>query len=99
MCVQSAEGWHCVSVSNGTSKTNHMSIENITLRQQVSESINTDSVIKVDATGCDVTSIVAQLYAMGGVEDVWSDRNGDGTWRVCGTRDGGDFHLLVTCNA
>lgn len=75
-----------------------MSTENISLIQEVRESINTSSVIKVDATGCRISDIMTQLNAMDGVDEVWRDRNGDGTWRVCGTRDGGDFCLCVTCN-
>lgn len=75
-----------------------MSIENISLRQQVSESTKTNSIVKVDATGCNITDIMAQLSVMSGV-DADRSREDDGTWDVYGTADGDEFRLRVTCNA
>ena len=74
-----------------------MSIENISLRQQVRESIKANSVVRVDATGCNITDIMAQLSVMSGV-DADRSREDDGTWDVYGTADGDEFHLCVTCN-
>jgi hypothetical protein len=75
-----------------------MSIENISLRQQVSESIKTDSIVHVDATGCNITDIMAQLSLIDGV-DADHSREDDGTWDVYGTADGDEFRLRVKCNA
>jgi hypothetical protein len=75
-----------------------MSTENISLLQQVRESINTDSIVRVDATGCDITDIMAQIGVMDGVDADYS-REDDGTWDVYGTKDGDEFRLRVTCNA
>jgi hypothetical protein len=76
-----------------------MSIENISLRQQVSESIKTNSIVRVYATGCRITDIMAQLSVMNGVGDADYNREEDGTWDVYGTADGEEFRLRVTCNA
>jgi hypothetical protein len=75
-----------------------MSTENISLRQQVRESINTSSVVRVDAAGCEITDIMAQLGRMDGV-DADHSREDDGTWDVYGTADGDEFRLSVTCNS
>jgi hypothetical protein len=75
-----------------------MSTENISLRQQVAESIRTNSIVAVDAKGCDITDIMAQLGCMDGV-DADYNREDDGTWDVYGTADGDEFRLRVTCNA
>jgi hypothetical protein len=75
-----------------------MSTENISLIQQVRESINTDSIVRVDATGCDITDIMAQLGCIDGV-DADYNRMDDGDWDVYGTADGDEFRLRVTCNA
>jgi len=75
-----------------------MSTENISLRQQVRESINTNSIVAVDATGCDITDIMAELGVMDGV-DADYNRENDGTWDVYGTADGDGFRLRVSCNS
>lgn len=76
-----------------------MSIENISLKQQVAESINTTSIIDVDATGCRISDIMAQLSAMGGVTecDKFSETANDHD--VWGVKDGDEFRLRVVCNS
>lgn len=74
-----------------------MSTENISLLQEVRESIKTNSIVRVDATGCDITDIMAQLSVMDGV-DADYNREDDGTWDVYGTKDGEEFRLRVTAN-
>lgn len=74
-----------------------MSTENISLLQEVRESIKTNSIVRVDATGCDITDIMAQLSVMDGV-DADYNREDDGTWDVYGTKDGDEFRLRVTAN-
>jgi hypothetical protein len=68
--------------------------EHTSLLQDVRESIATDSIVRVDATGCNITDIMAQLSVMDGV-DADYNRNDDGTWDVYGTRDGDEFRLRV----
>ena len=74
-----------------------MSTENISLLQEVRESIKTNSIVRVDATGCAITDIVVQLSAMDGVDADYS-REDDGTWDVYGTKDGEEFRLRVTAS-
>ena len=74
-----------------------MSTENISLLQEVRESVKTNSIVRVDATGCDITDIMAQLSVMDGV-DADYNREDDGTWDVYGTKDGEEFRLRVTAN-
>jgi hypothetical protein len=74
-----------------------MSLENTSLIQEVRESIKTNSIVRVDATGCNITDIMAQLSVMDGV-DADCNREDDGTWDVYGTKDGGEFRLRVTAN-
>jgi hypothetical protein len=74
-----------------------MSLENTSLLQDVRESINTNSIVSVDASGCNITDIMAQLSVMNGV-DADYNRNDDGTWDVYGTKDGDEFRLRVTAN-
>lgn len=76
-----------------------MSIENISLRQQVRESVNTNTVVQVDATGCSINDIMAQLACMDGVDNVDYHRHGNGTYSVAGDIDDEEFALRVTCNA
>lgn len=71
-----------------------MNIET-TLLQDVRESISTDAVVRVDATGCSITDIMAQLSVMDGVDADYAPWP-DGTWDVYGTRDGFEFRLRVT---
>jgi len=73
-----------------------MSAENISLLQQVRESINTTSRVAVDATGCDISDIISQLNCLDGVEDVDTAREDDGRHDVWGRKDGEDFRLIVT---
>ena len=73
-------------------------IENISLSQEVNESIKTNSIVAVDAEGCRISDIMDQLSVMSGVEDADYSRENDGAFDVCGTRDGGNFRLRVTCN-
>lgn len=75
-----------------------MSTENISLRQQVRESVNTTSIVSIDATGCAISDITSQLWAMDGVTEVNSSQENDGTWDVTGVKDGDEFRLRVTCN-
>ena len=75
-----------------------MSIENISLRQQVRDSIKTTSIVAVDATGCRISDIMSQLSVMDGVEDADYSEENDGTYDVYGTQDGDEFRLKVTCN-
>ena len=67
------------------------------LRQDVRESIKTNSIVRVDATGCGITDIMAQLSVMDGVDADYS-RESDGTWDVYGTMDGDEFRLRVTAS-
>ena len=76
-----------------------MSTENISLKQQVAESIKTTSIVRGDATGCRITDITAALSVMDGVTDYDHARENDGTYDVWGTKDGDEFRLRVTCNA
>ena len=75
-----------------------MSTENTSLLQSllqdVRESIATDSIVRVDATGCGITDVMAQLAVMDGVD---ADYNPwpDGNWDVYGTKDGAEFRLRV----
>jgi len=64
------------------------------LRQDVRESIATGSIVRVDATGCNITDIMAQLSVMDGMDADYS-REDDGTWDVYGTKDGDEFRLRV----
>ena len=73
-------------------------VENISLSQEVNQSIQTNSIIAVDATGCRISDIMSQLSVMPGVEDADYSEGSDGSCDVYGTRDGEDFHLRVTCN-
>ena len=75
-----------------------MSTENISLSQEVNESIKTNSIVRVDATGCNITDIMAQLSVMDGVDDADYNREDDGTWDVYGTKDGDEFRLRVTAS-
>ena len=74
-----------------------MSLENTSLIQEVRESIKTNSIVQVDATGCNITDIMAQLSVMDGV-DADCNREDGGTWDVYGTKDGDEFRLRVTAN-
>lgn len=74
-----------------------MSLENTSLIQEVRESIKTNSIVSVDATGCNITDIMAQLSVMDGV-DADYNREDDQTWDVYGTKDGEEFRLRVTAN-
>ena len=76
-----------------------MSTENISLLQEVRESINTTSIVRVDATGCRISDITAALSVMDGVTDYDHARENDGTFDVWGTKDGEEFRMRVTCNA
>jgi len=76
-----------------------MSTENISLLQQVRESINTSSIVDVDATGCRISDIMAQLSVMDGVTDYDHARENDGTYDVWGACDGSEFRLRVVCNS
>lgn len=74
-------------------------IDNISLKQEVRESIVTNSIVDVDAIGCQITDIMAQLSVMDGVEDADYSRENDGKWDVYGTmQTGEEFRLRVTCN-
>ena len=73
-------------------------IENISLSQEVNQSIKTHGIVSVDATGCRISDIMSQLSVMSGVEDADYSEENDGTYDVCGTRDGDNFRLRVTCN-
>lgn len=74
-------------------------IENISLRQQVRESVTTNSIVYVDAVGCQIVDIMTQLSWMEGIEDADYNRENDGTWDVYGTTEFGDeFRLRVKCN-
>lgn len=74
-----------------------MSTEHTSLLQDVRESIKTTSIIRVDASGCDISDIMSQLSVMDGVDADYS-REDDGTWDVYGTKDGDEFRLRVTAN-
>ena len=75
-------------------------IENNSLSNDVRESIRTQSIVRVDATGCHITDIVSQLRGMMiETDDVDRARENDGTWDVWGTLCGDAFRLRVTCNA
>ena len=71
--------------------------EYTSLLQDVRESINTDSIVSVDASGCSITDVMAQLAVMDGVD---ADYNPwpDGNWDVYGTKDGADFRLRITAS-
>ena len=88
-----------MATSTGHHQIITMITENISLLQEVRESINTSSVIKVDATGCRISDITAALSVMDGVTDCDHTRENDGTYDVWGTKDGDEFRLRVTCNA
>jgi hypothetical protein len=74
-----------------------MSLENTSLLQDVRESISTNSIVSVDASGSNITDVMAQLSVMDGV-DADYNRNDDGTWDVYGAKDGEEFRLRVAAN-
>jgi hypothetical protein len=76
-----------------------MSNENTSLLQDVRESIATTSIVRVDAAGCRISDIMAQLCVMDGVTECDCARENDGEWDVYGIKDGSEFRLRVTCNA
>jgi len=82
-------------ILNETQNERHnMSNEHTSLLQDIRESINHDCSVLVDATGCSITDIMAQLAVMDGVDadcNPWPD----GKWDVYGTKDGQEFRLLV----
>ena len=88
-----------MATSTGHQQIITMSTENISLLQDVRESVKTNSIIRVDATGCRISDITAALSVMDGVTDSDHARENDGTWDVYGTKDSEEFRLRVICNA
>lgn len=88
-----------MATSAGHQQIITMSTENISLLQDVRESIKTNSIVRVDATGDTINDITAALSVMDGVTDYDHARENDGTFDVWGTKDGDEFRLRVTCNA
>ena len=71
-----------------------MNQEHTSLQQDIRQSIKTNSIVLVDADGCSITDIMAQLSVMDGVDadcNLWPD----GKWDVYGTKDGEEFRLRV----
>lgn len=87
-----------MATSAGHQQIITMSTENISLLQDVRESIKTNSIVRVDATGDTINDITAALSVMDGVTDCDHTRENDGTYDVWGTKDGDEFRLRVTCN-
>ena len=81
-------------VDNETTTDENMSLEHTSLLQDIRESIKTNIIVRVDATGCNITDIISQLSVMDGVDADYS-REDDGTWDVYGTMDGDEFRLRV----
>lgn len=73
--------------------------EHTSLKQDVRTSIRETRIVDVDATGCRISDIIAQLSVMDGVTDVDHAKENDGRHDVWGTKDGDEFRLRVTCNA
>ena len=76
-----------------------MNQEHTSLQQDIRQSIKTNSIVLVDADGCSITDIMAQLSAMGGVTecDKFSETANDHD--VWGVKDGDEFRLRVVCNS
>ena len=71
----------------------------MSLLQQVRESINTGSIVDVDATGCRISDIMAQLSVMDGVAECEKFSETANDHDVWGIKDGSEFRLRVVCNS
>jgi len=74
-------------------------IENISTRQQIRESIRTTSRVEVDASECQIAEVVSSVWAVDGVTGVVLSTEPDGRYDIAGVCDGDEFRLIVTARA